>query len=325
MPEHTIGIRAMVTSQHELYRYRSGGIEVRSDRALPGLRSAGETISDHVLTLVTGPQATVPHDLPEGEVILDADFDRRLYCGVRDRDGYVLRFPGLCEVRLSPTLRDGECHMDPEADADLAAILLSGTMLAFVLALSGRCVLHASAVEVNGRGLAFVGHSGVGKSTLTVATCSAGARLITEDVLVATPGDEPACLPGNCDIRVREKAYSLLDGVDWPTTTTGDHRRAVRPPFTELDHVPLDTIIIPRPSRRAKSLTVEQLPPSQAAMRLIAFPRVLGLTDGGVNRRQFEAVGRIVRSVPVLVATVPWGPPFSPEIGEELLALMRGS
>jgi hypothetical protein len=313
----------VIDSHDQPFRYRSGGIEIRSDRPLPGLHPAENTRSHHVLSLTTGQPARVPDRMPSGEVILEADFDRRIYCGVRDDEGYILRFPNLCDVRVATDLRTGECHLDPSADPDLVAVLLAGTTLAFVLALAGRCVLHASAVEVGGRALAFVGHSGMGKSTLTLAACGAGARLVSEDVLVAVTHGEPRCLPGNTDVRLRKGALSLLEGLDWPSFSTGDQRRAVQPPLSDLHEVPLDTIVIPHPNRKAHELTAEVMPTARAVMRLIAFPRVLGLVDPNVSRRQFEAVGRIVRSVPVLVASVPWGPPFRPDLGAELLRLMR--
>ena len=60
-------------------------------------------------------------------------------------------------------------------------------MLAQVLPLAavlrGTHVLHASAVALAGRAVAFMGRSGVGKTTLAGRIVAHGARLMTDDVL----------------------------------------------------------------------------------------------------------------------------------------------
>lgn len=53
-----------------------------------------------------------------------------------------------------------------------------------LLSLRGRTVLHASAVAIDGRAIAFSGHSGAGKTTTAHALVRAGATLICEDKLV---------------------------------------------------------------------------------------------------------------------------------------------
>ena len=62
-------------------------------------------------------------------------------------------------------------------------MLVGGTLLAFVLTMRGEAVLHASAVQVGDAALAFVGASGMGKSTMATLLCADGARLVTDDVL----------------------------------------------------------------------------------------------------------------------------------------------
>ena len=65
----------------------------------------------------------------------------------------------------------------------MVAILVTGLLVAYLLILDGQCVLHASAVEVDGAAVAFLGRSGIGKSTMATLCCAAGARLVTDDVL----------------------------------------------------------------------------------------------------------------------------------------------
>ena len=305
------------------FRYRSGGLTIAADRPLPGLvvDQSGHGIA---LDLSAGSRRSVPGVVPPGRRLVDPDEERKSRLGVvRDGDGYLVRFFSQCDVRISADLGRATYFRDPGANDLLVDQLMAGTLLAVVLALRGTCVLPASAVDVRGRALGFVGHSGMGKSTLALATCAAGARLISEDVLAVTAAAQPTCLAGNAEIRLRRKSASLAERLEGAELTrTVDGRQAVRPQRTQLDAVPLDTLVVPRPSRRAQRLTVQEMPRAEALFRLIAFPRLHGLKDPNIARVQFEVIGRIVRSVPVLLVTVPWGPPFMEDLGEQLLALM---
>jgi hypothetical protein len=57
-----------------------------------------------------------------------------------------------------------------------------------LLSLRGQTVLHASAVELDGRAIAFSGQSGAGKTTTARALVRAGATLIAEDKLLIEYG-----------------------------------------------------------------------------------------------------------------------------------------
>ncbi|QBI20273.1 hypothetical protein ER308_12315 [Egibacter rhizosphaerae] len=290
---------------------------------MPGL-PARTTEDPAEVDFLAGPRTAVGDRFPEGEPVVDpGEGHRRFYAGARREDGYLLRFFNHCDVHVSPDLSRVEYQRDHNADDGLVDVLLAGTTLAFIASVRGALVLHASAVEAGGRALAFVGHSGMGKSTLAIASCAAGARHIAEDVLVVENDDGPRCLAGNVAIRLRKGSVSLLDRLpNADRITMPDGRDAVVPPLTSQDSVPLDTLVIPRPSRNAEELTAELMPTAGAMFRLINFPRVNGLLEPHVVQRQFDGAGVIARSVRVLVATVPWGPPFRDDLGERLLDLM---
>ena len=58
----------------------------------------------------------------------------------------------------------------------------------------GATILHAGAIEVGGRGVAFAGQQDAGKSSLATAMCQRGHRFLTDDVLavVETDGSQRA-------------------------------------------------------------------------------------------------------------------------------------
>lgn len=311
-------------NDNSLAIYRTCGLTIAADCLLPGMRAGSDT-SPPDLTFRAVEPSRVSQDIPEGLVVVDpVEQAKRFFTATELDDGYLMRFFGVVDVHLNSNLSDVTYRIDPEAKAGLAHVLLSGTFLAFVLALRGTYVMHASAVEVDGHALAFVGHSGMGKSTLALAACTAGANLISEDVLAMTTDDHPSCLPGNTDIRLRRAAVSLADRLPKADRVrTADAREAVKPPLAGDEPVSLSTVVIPRPSRNASELTTERLDPVSALFRLMNFPRVNGLNTPQVVRLQFQSNGAIAKAVPVSIVTVPWGPPFASDLGDRIVELLH--
>jgi hypothetical protein len=61
-----------------------------------------------------------------------------------------------------------------------------------LLARDGGFVVHAAAVEHEGMGLLFVGHSGAGKSTMSEIAEGVGARILSDDrAIVTIQNDQP--------------------------------------------------------------------------------------------------------------------------------------
>jgi hypothetical protein len=89
-------------------------------------------------------------------------------------------------------LREESIHcrlLDPALDY-LVEIRLLGPVLSWWLESRGWPALHASAVAVGGRAVAFVGPNGGGKTTLTAALLRSGFPLLTDDVLALEAGGE---------------------------------------------------------------------------------------------------------------------------------------
>jgi hypothetical protein len=61
---------------------------------------------------------------------------------------------------------------------------MTSAIAATCLYLQGHVAIHANAVSLKGLAVAFVGYSGMGKSTLSAYCASRGAGFITDDVLV---------------------------------------------------------------------------------------------------------------------------------------------
>ena len=210
------------------------------------------------------------------------------------------------------------------ADPGVVSVLVSGTLLAFVLTMRGETVLHASAVQVGDAAVAFVGASGMGKSTMATLLCAEGGRLVTDDVLrLDLTSSPPTCALGATELRLRKGADHLADRFRSAPglRTTGDDRQALAAAPAATDDLPLAALVVPVPDHSPERRTAEinRLSQRDAIMLLAQFPRLLGWQDASVLRAGFHQLADIVDRVPVHVAVLPWGPPFADDIAASVL------
>lgn len=298
------------------------GLVVESDTELHQDRAAPAGAVPDV-TVVRGPATDPTTELPPGESILRCDgATRTIYAFGRHDDGFTLRFFGACDVLVSPTLDRMELHTVRGSDEGMASVLTTGGSLAFQLYQRGHLVLHASAVEMDGAAWGFVGRAGMGKSTMAALMCSAGGVLITDDVLrVDDVSGRPVARLGATELRLRKGADSLVarfDGGVPQVRRSADDREVLRLQDGATDRLPLDVLVVPFPSRTTDRVEVHRLTGPEALLALSGYPRLLGWRDPAVQRSQFAMTAALVERVPVVAASVPWGPPFPTGLVDEL-------
>lgn len=125
--------------------------------------------------------------------------------------GYLVRFPGLADFEISRDLGRIDCHPAPDIGDDTCHHLYRNQVLPMVLSHSGHLVCHASCVAVGGGAIAFVGRSGLGKSTLAASFAAEGDRVMTDDGLVVEPHEVGyRALPADPSIRLWGDSESAL-------------------------------------------------------------------------------------------------------------------
>ena len=304
------------------YRYGAHGLVVSSEveLALPAVPSIAGAPD---LTLRVGATRPVPDDPAPGRPLAELDRDgQRVYSFAQDGERTVLRYPGLCELVGDRALSEVTAHLHPGVDPKLLGVLGSGNLLAVHLLLRHQLVLHASAVCHEDRALAFVGASGMGKSTLATAFCAAGAALVTDDVLRVDLGPDGVVRvhPGAIENRLRTGAAELAyRGPAGEVRHTADGRLAVRSRRRVIEPLALAACVLPRMCPDADRVLVRRLRPVAAMQWLLRFPKVPGWRDPRSTGRLFQAVGDVVERVPVFEATIPWGIPFHTETLTDLL------
>lgn len=312
----------MATGAHQIYR--QCGIALRSEVPLD-LPVVGGSSWD--VDVVWGSDAEGTEQDPGGRLIAE----RRSPLGdgwwYRITDlgaGYLLRFRQSGDVLMSRDLSRIEVRPDRTARHDLLPVLLAGTVCAFLLAMRGKTVLHASAVSVDGAAIAFVGPSGWGKTTLATLMCLSGASMIADDVTTVELGPPVACRGGATELRLRRAASPLASThPDLTSRRTVDDRIALQATTSVSEAVPLAAIVFPGPSREATRVRIQRVPAPAALMKMLGLLRVEGWNEPAVLRRDFDLLGRLVNRTPAYSAIVPWGPPFSPVVRAELAKLAQ--
>jgi hypothetical protein len=239
----------------------------------------------------------------------------------RTPQGYRLRIDNLCDFDVSCDLAEVTWKLVPGGDPGMVSVLAAGALLAFRLIMAGNLVLHASAVHARGRGLAFVGASGMGKSTMATLMCAGGATMLTDDIArIEFDGAHAVLSPGAVESRLRSAAVPLTELFDIPVMrVTSDGRSAMSLPGWTNGPVALDAVVVPLPSRDQAEPALTAISPVQALILLGNFPRLPGWVDTDVLTHQFHRLADLVERVPVYLAVVPWGPPFTIETGTRLL------
>ena len=288
--------------------YRLHGLLLRSAVPLSGFVGPDGL---HDIDVQWTPWKPVPSDPAPGRLVAEAvAASQCLYAATAEGGRWTVRVGGICDFVIDGALDAVECRLDPGADPALAAVLFAGLVVAFLLNLAGECVLHASAVEIDGVAVAFAGPSGAGKSTLAALLCGGGARLITDDVLRLGVEDEGVvCVGGGPQLRLRPGAAWTLD--EFPVrpscAPTVDGRLAIVPRPAGAGDVPLSTVVLPRLSREASTVELRTLRGAASVMQLAAACRVTGWCDPAILRMNFRALTRVAARIEVIEAVVPWG------------------
>jgi hypothetical protein len=208
-------------AQGARWRARAFGLEIDAAFEAPGLAPAEGPPTGPVTTM----DLVEPDELDAGwpsagvERVLEERFDDGPAARTIDahpRAGYRLYARHFGLARIAP---DGSAILcaPPEDEPWSWQRFLVGRVLPWAALLSGREVLHASAVAIDRRAVAFVGGTGVGKTSLAVQLMLCGAGFVTDDVLAVdtAPDGRVVAYPGACIASVRPGERDLIPRAAW--------------------------------------------------------------------------------------------------------------
>lgn len=273
-----------------LHCYRTCGLLVVSDIALPGLIESGDPPATAQVTIMSGV-------VPEA---LDGDIVNRGPNWQHGQDSFLLRIPGVGRFLVEGARRivyASEGHVPP---ADLTAFI-TGSVMGVLLHLRGHVVLHTSAILVGEAAVLFCGPSGAGKSTLAAALGQHGFPLLSDDLCAIDLAGEgpPLVYPDGRQHKLWARAIDGLDLADRRGQGVRHqlHKYHVDPGLVQTGPAPLAALYNLREARGLQpfEITRPSLPDAALIVRRNAYrPRMmqaLGQQDG-----YFRASARIARA-----------------------------
>jgi hypothetical protein len=195
----------------------------------------------------------------------------------------------------------------PEASTleDTASYLL-GPVFGLLLRLRGVTCLHASAVSVDNRCVAFVGAEGTGKSTTAAAFAREGRAVISDDVVALVERSEGfLVMPAYPHLCLWPDSVEMLYGSveALPRFSTGWEKRRLalgdQGARFEDRSLPLGAIYLLGDRRPDPAPFVEGVRPQAGLLALVADTFANKILDREMRAREFAVLGRLVTTVPI--------------------------
>ncbi len=303
--------------------YHLHGLQVLSPFDLPACLLADVDRAEAVVIddLGEGAVALGVPDNPDLAVMVDG---RAMLTLHREAHDWELRCPGLLAFSISEDLNRVSVLRAPGTDPNFAPMLLSGAALATVATLSGKVVLHASAVSTPAGAVAFAGPSGQGKSTVGALAALAGAPLFADDVLALDLGDRVVAHRGVPIARLRSRSGALANLADSVRTEdTVDGRLAAHLPAEPRLELPLAAVIYPEQSIEATEVSLRVLTGIEAFQTLARCMRLNGWCSPERRRHAIAGTAALAERTTVAVATIPAGTNAAGQVGEQLLKALE--
>jgi len=186
------------------------------------------------------------------------------------------------------------------------ATYLIGPVLGFLLRLRGITCLHASAVVLESRAVAFVGSAGAGKSTTAATLAQRGCPVLTDDIVsVAEREGKSYVMPSFPFISLWPESVDALYGSveSLPRFTPDWEKRRLSLESGQLKFqkqpLSLGAIYLFGDRTDAPGPYIEDIPAQTVLLGLVANSYATNLLDLEMRAREFEVLGRLVASVPV--------------------------
>jgi hypothetical protein len=219
----------------------------------------------------------------------------------------------------------------PGPNADTAAVRadLLGRVMALAAHADGAIALHASAVAIDDRAIAFLGPKHAGKSTLAMALVRRGARLLTDDTLIVRfEGQNRAwAAPGVQRVRLWDDSARALGAESQSAVGAKPVVDQLPAECLQFADVPLAACYVLRTveAEDAPAVQCQPLSSIRAALACVSFSKLGALAGGAESAVILDRAATLARAVTVYTADVRRDLARLDEIAETFLAWHRSS
>ncbi len=208
------------------------------------------------------------------------------------------------EVGLFQVWDGREIVVDPAPGVEerILRLFILGPALGLLLHQRGLLILHASAVQVGGAAVAFLGGPGWGKSTTAAAMHTRGHAIVADDVLAIELADvnHPVVHPGFPQLKLWPEAAATLG--DAPEALPRLHPRLEKRARRDARGFPQIALLLERIYVLAEGThqEIEPLRPAEAFVELVRHSYVARLLKAtGAASLHFDQCGVLANAVPV--------------------------
>jgi hypothetical protein len=297
-----------------LRTYTVFGLILRSNLEIPGLRPEAPSSKSPEVECNFGVMPRAVRELPREieELVYASPYavsDKPALQIWRTADGALLRldyFDGV-QFWLEPQgTKVWAVWPAPLSIEDVATYLL-GPVLGLLLRLRGVPCLHASAVAFRKFAVAFAGAEGAGKSTTAAALASRGRAVISDDIVALVEREGSFfVLPAYPYLSLWPESVKLLYGAEkeLPSFSFNYDKRQLQLKENHLrfEETPMPLGAVYLLGKRVADPAapfVETLTPQEVLVALVANSYATNLLDKEMRAREFELLGRLVKTVPV--------------------------
>ena len=278
----------------EFFDYRVFGLKIRSDLPLPELFPA--------------------HDPDEPDIRIREGLVRAAdQAGLTaDGDALILTVGEVGRYRIERG-REIVVDSEPGVPGRNLRLFLLGSAFGALLHQRELLPLHANAVEVDGRAVAFMGESGAGKSTWAAWFHDRGHRVVADDVCVVRFDEEGRALaqPGLPRLRLWDEAMEATgrNAADFARSYFGDESFnqfdvPIAPQTAADRELPLGAAYL---LERGERTVIELLEGIEAVEAVFAHTYRGGfVAPADAAQSHWSAAMQLVRSTPVFRFTRPW-------------------
>ena len=244
-------------------------------------------------------------------------------------NGYdLLRFTDIADFYLSN--RRIICHLlDPAYDY-LVEIRLLGPVLSFWLERSAILALHASAVVVEGRAVAFISGNGAGKSSVAAAFMQNGNTLLSDDILPVEYFDGDFIgRPGQPQMRMwpKEARYFLGNCLHLEKIHPlySKRRVSVGPPggwglFCDMPKPLACIYFLERAEEQEDAVEVTSISPADAVIKLVCNSFIAEFVESmQLQSQRLTAFARMVKRLPMRRVLSPPGLKHIPDVHKAIV------
>lgn len=291
------------------------GLQLTSDRPIPGLVPIDALSSSTPDLHVQFESGSFAREGPDEEGVLwfasqfiDEKGNPTLVIRkASDSGDFLIRYSQGLEFRLDATLTRIEVHRPSQMSEKEVALYLLGPVLGIVLRLKGLTCLHASAVEIDSKAVAFAGEMGSGKSTTAAIFAQNGHAVLTDDIApLQKSGANFRVYPGYPCINLLPDSFALFSGELGMARTSEPVSEKVKLTLNQegrrFQDKPMSLALIyvlGSRSKEASAVTVDAMAPQETLIALASNTYANRILDTTMRAQEFHVLGELVRTTPV--------------------------